>query len=526
MEPAPPTLPELEAKYFVTGVPHSRDTQVIPHLDGEAYWLALDEAISATANSDDVIYITSWFFDTETALNPPAQRSKLINLLYDKAVLGVDVRVIAWTGRFCIGKDHVDTKSFWDQSARFAGQIEARTGYTQIVQNNVDCIRDLRIHNPDNHAQPPLRGRLMMDWGGGFWGSRHQKYIVTYHKATNDLRAFLAGIDFHGSRFAQPLHDPGMGWHDIGVELRGGAASAVWDDFRTRWHEAKTLPPRTFKLKGSSGQTFIDNFNDDATRNSPPVPPSPQVPKSSPQTSVRVLRSYHRFRESPVLGANTPWDSLSPTPIQEVLATYRKAIDNAQRFIYIEDQGINEDEALTEHDTLFGNLAAAANKGTKIILVAPGTADPVDSTNPINFDIGPTLKTALYDKIEPGKKRNVIMYRVHGVCVHSKLVIIDDQFIAIGSANFYDRAMEGLDTELQAAVVAINSLVKDFRVRLWCDHLRVDADNELVRTELLNIEKALSVWRKDWATDGVISFPHVNSALQLVRGLPEAPPPQ
>src|SRR5262249_24571724 len=144
------TLPQLEQKYFASGVPHSQDTQVIPHLDAEAYWLAITEAINTTQNSDDVIYITSWLFDQMVPLNPPAESSRIGRLLHDKAAQGVDVRVIVWTGRFFIGKEHVETKHWWDQSARFAGGIETFTGYTQIVQNNIDQVRDLRIFNPDN----------------------------------------------------------------------------------------------------------------------------------------------------------------------------------------------------------------------------------------------------------------------------------------------------------------------------------------------------------------------------------------
>src|SRR5262249_1960706 len=152
------------------------------------------------------------------------------------------------------------------------------------------------------------------------------------------------------------------------------------------------------------------------------------------------------------------------------------------------------------------------------ILVVPGSADPVDSTNAINFEVSSTLGDALFDHIDDDKVSNVVMYRVKATCVHAKLVIIDDEFIAIGSADFYDRSMEGLDTELQAAIVDPGDLVKNFRVRVWADHLRVDPADPLVNSELRNTKKSLGLFREGWATEGQVTFDHADSALMKVTG--------
>ena len=509
------TLPELETKYFVSGVgvPHSGDTEVIPHLDGLSYFGAIAKAIDTTSNSDDVIYITSWFFDQITPMDSLDESRSIGRLLHDKAAQGVDVRVIVWTGRFFIGAEHVDTDTWWDSAARLAGGIETFTGYTRNVQNNIDQVRDLRILDPNNSGIPPLRGSLMMDHGGGKFGSRHQKCVTTYHKAGNDLRAFVAGLDLHPSRQARPGHPPQLGWHDIGVEFRGGAASSIWTDFRTRWEEARTLPSRIFRLAGE-----VENYNNPATLNRPPVPPAPQIPKSS-NSSVRILRSYAPYKESPLFGDDMPWTTLPPEGVQEVLPTYVKALNAASEFIYIEDQGANDPEYRVEHDTLFAPLAQAANRGVKVILVVPGSPDPVDSAaEEINRMAAGTLQDALFKQIPENKWSNIVMYRVVRTCVHSKLVIIDDQFIAIGSANFYDRSMEGRDTELQAAIVNPDSMIKDFRVNVWADHLRVDPEKPDVKSQLGNTKKSLGIFRDSWATEGQVTFEHPDSALEKVIG--------
>jgi phospholipase D1/2 len=67
------------------------------------------------------------------------------------------------------------------------------------------------------------------------------------------------------------------------------------------------------------------------------------------------------------------------------------------------------------------------------------------------------------------------------IYVHSKLMIVDDRWIILGSANLNERSMAGnRDSEIcvamwptpghQAAQTAANK-IKDFRKELWCEHL-------------------------------------------------------
>ncbi|MEO8443019.1 MAG: VTT domain-containing protein, partial [Betaproteobacteria bacterium] len=75
-----------------------------------------------------------------------------------------------------------------------------------------------------------------------------------------------------------------------------------------------------------------------------------------------------------------------------------------------------------------------------------------------------------------------------GTCidVHSKVIIVDDEWLRIGSANFCNRSM-GLDTECDLTFEArgdekVASVIRDFRERLLGEHL--DVEPARVRTEL------------------------------------------
>ena len=84
-------------------------------------------------------------------------------------------------------------------------------------------------------AVPPARGRSRRPCFDGlgsseFSAARHDKSTIIYSKSTNELRAFLGGIDYDQTRMDNELHTllpvpypaGGIGWHDVGVELRGG----------------------------------------------------------------------------------------------------------------------------------------------------------------------------------------------------------------------------------------------------------------------------------------------------------------
>ena len=64
------------------------------------------------------------------------------------------------------------------------------------------------------------------------------------------------------------------------------------------------------------------------------------------------------------------------------------------------------------------------------------------------------------------------------IYVHSKMMIVDDTYIIIGSANINQRSMAGTrDTEIAVGCYQPNLMkqgeVRKFRLSLWAEHLKV-----------------------------------------------------
>jgi phosphatidylserine/phosphatidylglycerophosphate/cardiolipin synthase-like enzyme len=82
--------------------------------------------------------------------------------------------------------------------------------------------------------------------------------------------------------------------------------------------------------------------------------------------------------------------------------------------------------------------------------------------------------------------------------VHTKLMLVDDVFASIGSANFFSRSMVGTDSELSCTFVTTGPSVKDLRrVRLWAEHLRTPLNGQVVPA-LEDLDTALGIWRIEW----------------------------
>jgi phosphatidylserine/phosphatidylglycerophosphate/cardiolipin synthase-like enzyme len=215
---------------------------------------------------------------------------------------------------------------------------------------------------------------------------------------------------------------------------------------------------------------------------------------------------------------------LPKTGVREILAVLQNAIDKATSYIYIEDQTLNptgpEWTFYIEHKALYPRISAACIRGVKVLFVTQGYSEPTSA----NLSMSPEIEHYFGLLQQP----NFALYYVRGTKVHSKLVIIDDEFVSIGSANMWDRSMYGTESELSAAIVHpgdANSLAADLRVRLWRGHLRVQ-QSAIVDAELRDLGKdgrsgALGLFRAPWGTG--VTFAHPDSALVEVP-MPLPPP--
>ena len=284
--------------------------------------------------------------------------------------------------------------------------------------------------------------------------SHHQKLVVI-----DDAVAFVGGLDLSKSRWDTRAHlsqDPRRTdadgafyapFHDVQLMVSGQAASALGDLARSRWLRATgrrlTPPPR---------RSVEDLW-------------PPTLSHDLVTCPVGILRTQPRYEEL--------------EEIREIEQAYLTAIKRARRSIYIESQYFTAQsisrmlaQRLSEHD------------GPDVVLVLRQQCDgwlerrTMDS---LRARLLHELELAdhygrlrVYAPLVPGEQGGV------PVAVHSKLLIVDDEFVCIGSANVSNRSM-GFDTECNLAIEAcgqerLHTAIAAFRNGLLAEHLGVAAD--------------------------------------------------
>jgi phospholipase D1/2 len=255
--------------------------------------------------------------------------------------------------------------------------------------------------------------------------SHHQKLVVI-----DDAVAFSGGLDVTIRRWDRPAHaldeprrcDPvGLPYppfHDVQVMVDGPAAAALGELARGRWTAA-------------AGE-----------RLSPPAVPDDAWPAEiAPQ-----------FRDVTVGIARTMPPHDLQRPVREVETLFHDMLQSAERSIYVENQFISSTKIAA---TLIERLRQRPH--LEAVIVTPRTHNGwlehrVMLTGRIRFaqmlgEAGVADRVRmLYPLVTDGDRDAAVM-------VHSKLMVIDDRLLRIGSANLCNRSM-GADTECDLVIEA------------------------------------------------------------------------
>lgn len=511
-------LSDLEKKYFaadnyfeatpMTANPpiFRANTHVNDLMEGSNYFSAIHNTISATSRGD-AVYIVGWRFNPAINLltgkeDGIAAPTSIGNLLATKCAAGVDVRLVL-NGTLIL---------YWVKLPWF---------------ESLGNCRVLRGLLPSGETVPPLAGRVLFDWSGANQtGSQHQKAVVVV--CSTKITAFVGGMDMQPNfwdteghrKLPIPIGDGGgyWGWHDIGVQLEGEAAKRVLHNFRNRWHEASTLPEKTYKMRITDPQESPKPFNPQPIMATPlALALDPNAPVVSDQ-SVQILRSRFKYKIPNRVGSGgVPWAGLPDDPAKggffEIYATMKKAISAAIKYIYIEDQFLKDMAHLDDiplfslqyslYPELLSTLRHPNNGELRLIFCGSGRKDPEDP-GPVlrNTTITNSIKYII-NGLPDSRKSNVQVWRRDRKTVHSKLMIIDDEFVSIGSANFQSRSMAGIDNEIHTAIVAEpNDFVKNLRMKLWGHHFHLDLNNIDTKNGLIDLDIALGLWNSSWQKIG------------------------
>jgi phospholipase D1/2 len=281
--------------------------------------------------------------------------------------------------------------------------------------------------------------------------SHHQKIVVV-----DDAIAFVGGIDLSANRWDTSEHraqDPrrtnpaGQLYppvHDVQVAVNGEAAAALGHLARERWRRATGRPLHPSQRR--RGDLWPSHLTPDLG-----------------QVLVAIARTEPAYNGNP--------------EVREVEALYLDAIAAARRSIYIEAQYFTSaviGEALAKR--------LAETSGPEVVLVLPHKASGWLEQNIMDVlraRLLQWLRTAdrfgrlrVYCPVVPG---------LDGACVnvHSKVLVVDEQLVRIGSSNISNRSM-GLDTECDLAIESAGAAstaraIAHFRNRLVGEHLGVSA---------------------------------------------------
>ena len=456
-------------------------------IDGVDYFTALHAGIAA-AGPGDSIFLSGLQMEPDMDLTgrrggDPGYRP-VVDLLAEKARFA-DVRIL-------LSGAVVSGSLPWPKIGPFrANDLAAR------------LMRGWLPSTDTIFAAPPLRNTVLLDWSGTGIGVNHQKIALLH--IGGELTAYVGGIDLVASRFDAVPHDTlrtsdhqRWGWHDGVTRLQGPAAARVWEIYRWRWQEIVTLPRRYFYLPPASWAVL-----------NPPMrpmtlPAAPAVPEIPSDMAVQVLRSYGPWKVFYIRTLKRErWSTLPRGGVHEVFETLSTAIKAAKRYIYLEDQYFYEAPGGSRKFGLYKLLREAADRGVKLILVGSGRKDPSDGGGTIKLQrkVTGALEHRILKRLPKSKRRNLVMHRVEGLTVHTKLVLIDDVFACVGSANFFSRSMVGTDSEMSCAMVTTGNTVRDLRVKLWAEHLRTPVDDTL-RPSLEDLDVAMGIWREEWRPPG------------------------
>ncbi|KAE9049179.1 hypothetical protein PR002_g13 [Phytophthora rubi] len=386
----------------------------------------------AQTQKRDLVYIAGWSV-CNVPFKPLEPSSTLHELVKGSVTRGADVRMLIWSNL-------VERKQL----------LEVR-----------DFVNALPPPKESGPARFVFDDRLPHPTS-----SHHQKSVVV--RKGRELIAYVGGVDLTSNRWDTLEHDQheerqraGLerkgrkGWLDAHARIIGPAAKDVARNFLARWNS-----------EPKPSQDLLDDlleFENPDYSSLPSVEDSERslvIPEDGSH-AVQFVCTY-----SPDYDGYTDF---APMGEQSIFHARIKAIRNARNFIFIQDQYfILVPELL---DVLLEVLPSI----TRLVVIVQRTAE----ASYTGYD------KYLYDMVTPLQLHFPEKFQLYttkesrDLYIHSKIVIVDDVYVSLGSANWNRRSMTS-DTELGINIVdreyvqspdkvTVNKLARDFRLQKFVE---------------------------------------------------------
>ncbi|XP_027342882.1 phospholipase D alpha 4 [Abrus precatorius] len=509
-----------------------------------------EDVYKAIEGAKYLIYIAGWSFNPKMVLVrdpqteiPHAREIKLGELLKKKAEEGVAVRVMIWDDETSL--PFIKNKGVMNTHDEHA--------FAYFKHTKVICRKCPRLH----HKFPTLF-------------AHHQKTITVDTRVPNsvndrEIMSFLGGLDLCDGRYDTEQHSlfqtltKESQYHDF-YQTNIAGASLNKGGPREPWHDAHAC------VTGEAAWDVLTNFEQRWTKQCDPflLVPANTLQNLIPTYSgtlkernwkVQVYRSIDHVSSSQLFRKLSVERSIHDA--------YVEAIRRADRFLYIENQYFIGGCHLWQNDRHSGcrNLIPVeialkvvskikARERFAVYIVIPMWPEGVPESEPVQDILHWTRETmtmmykligeAIMESGQPGHPRDYLNFfclanrenkgkeeylpphsphpetqywnaqknRRFMVYVHSKLMIVDDLYILIGSANVNQRSMDGQrDTEI--AIGAYQSQdgadhhissgdICAYRMSLWYEHAGSAEELFLEPESLACVQRMRSIGDHMW----------------------------
>ncbi len=472
-----------------------------PLIDGIPAFKVMERAIAAAQVS---VYLSMWVFNPATPVQDRTVRTTIpgattwADLLRIAAGRGVEVRVLLTDVDPLLQPAlHANNWRAFQRLVGHAGRLVGASAKLQAIVSRHDATVSVGLGSRLATALASEVVTLNKKKGGvdlaalsvrpGIWeyldydkktrrvtikpevslrsfpASHHQKMLTV-----DSVVAFCGGLDVNRGRLDTPQHSsPTAAWHDVHVRMEGPIVTDLERNFVVRWNDAAVRFDALRATMNKSGMPVTVSLHPVTPALALPSTPATVAPKGTSELQMHRTFSVDSFRVVP------------NTVVRDIADSYEKVIGTASNLIYIENQYLR-DPRLAKWIT----ARATSQADLEVIIVLPVAPEEVSAKTGadeitslglhLQHDIIEKLQTTLKSRLgvfslvkkEPSASGHPTdAFGSPQIYVHSKILLIDDTFASIGSANANPRSF-GIDTELNVGCVD-PAAAKMLRLRLW-----------------------------------------------------------
>jgi len=485
-------------------------------------WEDLAESLE---RASEFIFIVGWSVDAQTRLRRDKEET-MGELLVRKAQSGVQVYIMPWLDiANMMGTSHLESAEFF-QNTPVHFQAVLRTSHGM----DGTPLKALVFKSSLTHHQKTVccdrNGELVsyvggIDLTGGRFDTAHHELFRTVNTVHKD--------DFYSKclPLAEKENAPREPWHDIHMCCEGPVSKDVLMNFVERVESPNGGVPEWRKAVRKLSKKYQPKSKDSKKIRS----------KTAGGMESQVLRSIdHDVCEFDKHCLYTKLFRVGTAMENSIQHAYIKNIMRAQNYVYIENQYFLGSATMWS-DTKYRDIRAnhhvprvitekicekiRANEEFHVYVVIPlfPEGDPASKPSQTILFWQHLTMEAMYKRIQkeltinssrrsptdyltfyfPARREphadtsnlgtapneNIalaVKHKRHMIYVHSKMFIVDDDYILIGSANINERSMNGMrDTEIAVHTWDPNNMtrghryangqISHFRKNLWIEHL-------------------------------------------------------